>query len=65
MPERLSPAMRRALRSMHGGRFLLFRPRDVPGGQSTIRALLKRGLVERDGSGFVRITPAGIHEVER
>jgi hypothetical protein len=65
MPERMSPSMRRALRYIYSGKFLLFRPRDVPGGQATIRALLKRGMVERDGSGFVRITPAGISEVER
>jgi hypothetical protein len=57
--------MRRALRYMHSGKFLLFRPRDVPGGQSTIRALIKRGMLERDPSGFVRITPAGVQEVER
>lgn len=57
--------MRRALRYVHSGKFLLFRPRDVPGGQSTIRALIKRGMLERDPSGFVRITPAGVQEVER
>jgi hypothetical protein len=65
MPRKLSPSMRHALRTMRSGRYLLFRPADVPGGYSTIRALVRRGLVEPDNSGHYRITGAGRAEVER
>jgi hypothetical protein len=36
----------------------------VPGGQSTARALILRGLAERDGN-YVRLTPAGHEEARR
>lgn len=63
MSERLTPTMRRALRELSEVR-LLRRPREVPGGQSTVRALIKRGLCEREGS-YVRLTPQGHQELEQ
>lgn len=53
---RLTPNMRAALRLLATGN--RWRPPDIAGGQSTIRALVKRGLAERD-NGRVRITDAG------
>lgn len=63
MPERLTPTMRHALTRL-GHERMVHRPHEVPGGQSTVRALIKRGLVERDGQ-WVRLTSAGRGLVER
>jgi hypothetical protein len=63
MPERLSPTMQRAL-AVLGRATLLHRPREVPGGATTVHALVKRGLVMRDGQ-WVRLTPAGRELVDR
>ena len=61
---KLSRSQRSALRYCYSGRYLLFRPVDVPGGTRTVRALLARGYMERvNDSGHVRITPAGIEQV--
>lgn len=54
--------MRRALRELGAVR-LMRRPREVPGGQSTVRALIKRGLCERQGS-YVALTERGRTELE-
>jgi hypothetical protein len=43
---------------------LMRRPHEVPGGQSTVHALIKRGLCERDGS-YVRLTEQGHRELEQ
>lgn len=55
--------MEQALRTLYTGR-MLYRPREVPGGQATVRALIKRGLVERQGS-FLIVTDAGREVVSR
>ena len=59
----VSPTMRRALRALDHSR-LVHRPRELPGGQSTCRALIKRGLAEQDGS-WVRLTDLGRQLLER
>lgn len=60
---KLSPTMRQALHSLASAR-LVHRPHEVPGGQSTARALILRGLAERDGN-YVRLTAAGHEEAHR
>jgi hypothetical protein len=60
---KLSPTMRQALRSLASAR-LVHRPHEVPGGQSTARALIVRGLAEQDGN-YVRLTPAGQEEARQ
>ena len=59
---KLSPNMRLALTAV--GRHGWARTPDLPGGHSTERALIKRGLVERDGSRLI-LTMAGRREVQR
>lgn len=63
MPERLTPTMRSALAALTRDKFL-HRPPDVPGGAATVRALIKRGLAEREGS-WVRLTAKGRERVGR
>lgn len=63
MSRALTPTMRRALRELASVR-LLRRPHEVPGGHATARALIKRGLCERDGS-YVRLTEQGHQELEK
>lgn len=63
MSERLTPTMRHALARL-GHERMVHRPHEIPGGQSTVRALIKRGLAERDGQ-WVRLTPAGRERVGR
>lgn len=65
MRRKLSPFQRHSLRVLDSGRYLMFRPQDVPGGERTIRALVVRGLMERDPSGHVRITTAGHLEANK
>jgi hypothetical protein len=52
-----------ALRQLYTGRFLLWRPIDVPGGRRTVAALVARGLIERNG-GYINITDAGVRTLE-
>ena len=59
---KLSPNMRTALNSV--ARLGWARTPDLPGGHSTERALIRRGLVERDGS-RLRLTMAGRREAGR
>jgi hypothetical protein len=63
MSRRLTPTMQQALASLASAR-LVHRPHELPGGQSTARALITRGLAERDGQ-WVRLTPAGRQEAHR
>jgi hypothetical protein len=63
MPPRLTPTMRLALRSMAQTR-LAHRTPDVPGGASTVRALIKRGLAAQQGS-YVHLTERGREEAHR
>jgi hypothetical protein len=63
MPDRLTPTMRTALAALTRDKFL-HRPHELPGGQSTVRALVKRGLAERNGQ-WVRLTPAGREQADR
>jgi predicted phage gp36 major capsid-like protein len=58
MSDRLTPTMRQALRHLYSGRRLLWRPPDVPGGAPTVRALVKRELLEQSG-GYLALTDRG------
>jgi len=64
MPD-VSPMMRRALRHLYQGRFLIWRVPDVPGGRPTVNALVARGLLERMADGHVALTDAGVEAAQQ